>query len=151
MNYGPNIRAARKAAGLTQEQLAEKCGMATITIRQYELGKREPRMAQLDTIAAALNTNVLSLMVSDKSELPIFFKKLDFSILSLIKDGYESDAAFYEAFLGNKVAMAVIDSMSERQLVKIFEKLNDSGRKKAVELIEELASKDEYQLKEPTE
>ena len=61
-NYGDRIRDARKAAGLTQEQLAQKCGVATITIRQYESGKRQPRLAQFRDIAAATKTPIQKLL-----------------------------------------------------------------------------------------
>lgn len=54
MDLGTRIKAARKAAGLTQGQLAERVGMAPITIRQYEGGKRQPRLAQLEALANAL-------------------------------------------------------------------------------------------------
>lgn len=59
---GRNIRKARKAAGLTQEQLAQKCGLATITIGQYERDSRAPRMEQLQIIADALGVHVLDLI-----------------------------------------------------------------------------------------
>lgn len=61
-NYGERIKAARKAAGLTQEQLASKCGLATITIRQYESGKRQPRLAQIKDLATATGTTVQKLL-----------------------------------------------------------------------------------------
>ncbi len=61
-NYGERIKAARKAAGLTQEQLASKCGLATITIRQYESGKRQPRLAQIKDLAMATGTTVQKLL-----------------------------------------------------------------------------------------
>ena len=65
MGYGQNIKAARKMAGLTQAQLAKKCGIATITIRQYESEKREPRLAQLECIAKALGITYLHLADSE--------------------------------------------------------------------------------------
>lgn len=58
MNIGSRIKEIRKAAGLTQSQLAELSGVAAITIRQYELGKRKPRMDQLERIASALGTTI---------------------------------------------------------------------------------------------
>lgn len=61
-NYGERIKAARKAAGLTQEQLASKCGLATITIRQYESGKRQPRLTQIKDLATATGTTVQKLL-----------------------------------------------------------------------------------------
>ena len=43
-NEGDYIKIARQKAGLTQKQLAEKVGLATITIQQYERNLREPRL-----------------------------------------------------------------------------------------------------------
>lgn len=54
MDLGTRIKEARKAAGLTQGQLAERVGMAQITIRQYEGNRRQPRLAQLEALADAL-------------------------------------------------------------------------------------------------
>lgn len=54
MSVAERIRNARKKAGLTQKQLAEKAGIATVTLQQYEGGKRQPRMNKLQDIAIAL-------------------------------------------------------------------------------------------------
>ena len=58
MTIGQRIREARKNAGLTQRELAEKSGTATGTIQQYELGKRRPRLEQLQRIADTLDVSV---------------------------------------------------------------------------------------------
>ena len=68
MSISENIRMYRKAAGLTQKMLAAKCGMAEITIRQYESGKREPRSRQLTRIADALNISADSLILGSTIE-----------------------------------------------------------------------------------
>lgn len=62
MTIGQRIKEARKTIGLTQRELAEKADVATGTIQQYELGKRQPRIEQLQRIAAALNVDVNWLM-----------------------------------------------------------------------------------------
>ena len=62
MSVGDNIKKARKNAGLTQKELAEKCGAAEITIRQYESSKREPRNEQLMKIARLLNVELYDLL-----------------------------------------------------------------------------------------
>lgn len=59
MSLGEKIQQARKEAGLTQAQLAEKCGLAAITIQQYERDKRQPRLEQLADIANALHVSML--------------------------------------------------------------------------------------------
>jgi len=84
MGYGLNIKAARKAAGLTQEQLAKKCGIATVTVGQYERGARVPRAEQLQSLADALNVHVLELMgVPTSAEFEMSFDlKADRELLS---------------------------------------------------------------------
>ena len=54
MFIGESIKKHRNDRGMTQRELAEKCGYATGTIQQYENGKRQPRIEQLSKIAAAL-------------------------------------------------------------------------------------------------
>lgn len=76
MGYGPNIKAARKKAGLTQEQLAKKCGIATITLRQYELEKRKPSLKTVEKIAEKLLVNPLDL-AGDGDEVSIHWIDID--------------------------------------------------------------------------
>lgn len=62
MKVSELIKKYRKAAGLTQEELAKKINCATITIRQYESGKRDPSVSTLLAIADALNVDFLDLI-----------------------------------------------------------------------------------------
>lgn len=55
-----NIKSARKQQGITQEQLAAKSGVATVTIRQHEGEKRQPRIEQLEKIAQACGVKTIS-------------------------------------------------------------------------------------------
>ena len=57
MSIGNRIKTIRKARGWTQTQLAKKSGVATITVSQYETGKRQPRLEQLQSIAEALGVS----------------------------------------------------------------------------------------------
>ena len=65
MEFGGVIRQRRKEAGLTQEQLAKRIGCATITIRQYESGKRTPSLNVLQDIANALDLEIFDLLPDD--------------------------------------------------------------------------------------
>ena len=58
MEIGQSIQEARKKAKLTQKELAEKVGIATITVQQYERGVRTPQIETLQKIAQALNIDV---------------------------------------------------------------------------------------------
>lgn len=55
---GQRIKAARKDAGLTQQELGEKIGSPAITIRQWESGKREPNLRMIYRVASALGVHV---------------------------------------------------------------------------------------------
>lgn len=69
MTTGERIKNARKAVGLTQKQLAEMCGIAEITIRQYESDKRIPKSKELtEKIAAALNVSGVYLLWGGESD-----------------------------------------------------------------------------------
>jgi transcriptional regulator with XRE-family HTH domain len=52
---GVKIRVLRKAAGLTQEQLAEAAGVSVNFIGYVERGQRAPSIKTLEQIAQALN------------------------------------------------------------------------------------------------
>ncbi|MDR0476039.1 MAG: helix-turn-helix transcriptional regulator [Treponema sp.] len=58
MNIGERIKEARKTQALTQKQLAQKMGVAEVTIRQYESGKRALSLEQLEKIALALDAAI---------------------------------------------------------------------------------------------
>lgn len=73
MSIGKNLKSARLYVGFTQKKLAEKSGLAEITIRQYELGKRMPGVMQFGKIANALNLGYSFL----KNGEPYFYDFVD--------------------------------------------------------------------------
>lgn len=67
MTIGERIRQARKERGLTQKQLGEVSGTSETTVKQYERGVRQPRIDQLQRIAAALGVDFYSLASWDQA------------------------------------------------------------------------------------
>lgn len=45
------IKKTREAQGMTQKELAERCGYTVTDIKAYELGEKEPKHINLMTIA----------------------------------------------------------------------------------------------------
>ena len=72
MTVGEIIKQKRKKAKLTQEALAKKIGCATITIRQYESGKRSPSLRILATISDALDVDVFDLIPEEPEKVDRF-------------------------------------------------------------------------------
>ena len=60
--FGERLKEARKAAGLTQEQLGEKIGVTGVTIMRYEKGERRPSYEQVKKMGEALGVNWLFLL-----------------------------------------------------------------------------------------
>ena len=69
MNLGEKISLQRKNKGLSQELLAENCGISLRTIQRIENNKSKPRPYTLKVIADALNMQMEQLEEIDNSEL----------------------------------------------------------------------------------
>ena len=65
---GAQIKYYRNQKRMTQEELAQKVGLATITIRQYESGAREPNASIVVQIADALHVFWLDLYPEEQRE-----------------------------------------------------------------------------------
>jgi transcriptional regulator with XRE-family HTH domain len=53
--FGANVRAARRAKGWTQEELAEETGLAAVQVSRIERGRREVRLTTLLRLVRALD------------------------------------------------------------------------------------------------
>jgi transcriptional regulator with XRE-family HTH domain len=55
---GANLRAARKSAGLTQRQLAERIGTDSFQVSRWERGANRPQDDTLTALAYALDVDL---------------------------------------------------------------------------------------------
>lgn len=176
---GKLIKEARMKEGLTQAQLAELCGLATITIQQYERDKRQPRRDQLEVIAQNLNVTtgylwgiedinakaILDAMkngdyrtAEDLMDLPVG------SIGPVDSEGQEEieyqlrEERHIKELILNKLRIyfrAKYDKLTEpdyifiKCLIDAFSQLNDEGQTKAVERVEELTEIPKYKKDPP--
>lgn len=116
MTTGELIKAARKKAGLTQAQLAEKLGISYVGVSQWENDLRNPKLDTLQRIAAALGVPVQDL-ISDWEAVD----KEEFKRVFIYGEGIKDR----------------IDAALDR--------LNDEGQEKAAERVEELTEIPKYQ------
>ncbi len=61
--YGQAIRALRQRKDISQEQLADLCGLHRTYISDVELGKRNVSLENIDKIATALDMNVSDIFI----------------------------------------------------------------------------------------
>lgn len=62
---GAKVRSARRAAGLSQEQLARRLGTTQSVISRWERGHDEPRVSTLGAIARATGRRLVVDLVDD--------------------------------------------------------------------------------------
>lgn len=81
---GKLIKEARKAGGMTQEQLGKAIGMSGVAIMRYEKGQREPSKEIIEKIADALNVHPNDLIgwktVNSFESFINYLKSLDYSV-----------------------------------------------------------------------
>ena len=68
---GSRIKAAREAAGMTQEQLGQKIGVTGVAIMRYEKGQRELTVKNLEALADALGVTASYLLGNQPTEEPM--------------------------------------------------------------------------------
>ena len=51
------LKSRRKELGMTQQDLADKCGLSRVSISNYESGKSEPTKESLEILSSILNVS----------------------------------------------------------------------------------------------
>ena len=135
MEVGAIIKQKRKDLGYTQKELADKCEVAEITIRQYETGKRQPKSKILYKIAAVLGLNFDKLLGGIQSfDSGESFRKEWNRISENIDESSDSLTIIHKMALDE----------NEMKVLDHFQKLNDLGKNKAIEQVELLTRIPEY-------
>lgn len=66
--------AARKAAGMSQEQLAARAGLSRMTVQRTEAGQIDPRLSSVAAIAKTLGMDVMLVPTALRPELESFVR-----------------------------------------------------------------------------
>lgn len=127
MTMGQRIRYLRKEKGITQEELGNIIGVQKSAIRKYEKDevKNIPR-SKIEKMAEYFGVAPSYLMAFDESNEECQLAK-EVKVIECIKEAFGSDA---------------------ENLFISFLQLNDEGKKKAVENLEDLTAISKYVLKD---
>lgn len=128
MSIAENIKHLRKEKKLTQKQLAEKTGIAVITIQNYEAGKYEPKNQNLRKLAAIL----------DPTGERLLGEELPFNLVDL-----SASETIYTKSPVRTVSDFGLD-LNEHKLIGDYRLLNKSGKDEAIKRIEELTEITKY-------
>ena len=66
IRFGQAVRKLRLEQSISQEELAERCGLHRTYISDVELGKRNVSLENIDRIATSLNKSLVELFVEVK-------------------------------------------------------------------------------------
>ena len=157
MDLGAKIKSIRKEQKLTQKELANKAGIAAITLQQYERGVREPKLEQMQKLASALGVSFGELFAQEPSCVSGIFSGLvspediakEMNIpVELVMRAIENPDSVPIALREKIGAVGAILSLDLPPLTRIsqsFSKLNREGQEKAAERVEELTEIPRYQ------
>lgn len=150
------IRQARKAAGLTQEQLATLLGINRATLSRYENGEIDPPTSQIKRIAKVLDISLSELVGTPENIQKATFEKLqETSRIAQEKatSPWEKQRKLMQTIMAYSEAqqLAELNNAVEEQdranrieaLNRIYEKLNSSCQEKVLGYAEGLAENDE--------
>jgi transcriptional regulator with XRE-family HTH domain len=63
--FGYNIKKYRNGAGISQEQLAERCDLSQHYIAEIESGSKSPSFSRIELLATALSVKPYELFIDD--------------------------------------------------------------------------------------
>ena len=121
-SIGETIRKTRIEKGLTQKEVAERCGMADSAIRKYESGKVCPKIETLKRIAEALGVDPYSLvdfdtatemLVESMNSVEDSRQRITTAYEKLTSEGQAKAAEIVEIIAGNP--------LYQRQEIDMFE------------------------------
>ncbi len=134
MEVGKQIRKFRKERGLTQKELAERVNVATGTIQQYELGKREPKLAILQRVALALGVRIEDLVGLETFATGAEFGQRWKELQEAARNSPAEDQLTVKATVS-----------PEKRIEAAWNRLNDDGKEAAASRVEEVAEVPKYQ------
>ena len=74
INIIHELETARKAAKLTQEELATRAGLSRMTVQRTESGQIDPRLSSLMVMAQALGLDLMLVPLALRPELEAFVR-----------------------------------------------------------------------------
>jgi len=162
MTFAERLRKERKAARMTQAELASKLGVTPTVIGQYERGVRNPKFDALRRIATALGVELTALVDFNVSNefpgdvqvdfsKPVIFADKDFQEKFFLRN---SDVVAGKLPTGDVLAVENANNDNALKAVNICEAielyLNDDGKQKVAEYVRDIMQIAEYRKAETT-
>lgn len=129
---GKRIREMRLRKGMTQKEVAGRCGMADSAIRKYESGRITPKTETIKKIASALGTD------------PLYLQE-GIALAEGIEKIRSAASGAIETIDNIKQSREDAERVLKKALLESYNRLNLNGKEKAVEQVGDLAKVPDYQ------
>lgn len=120
--FADKLKVARKKAGLSQAELAERIGVSVRSFTEYECGRSVPRQKNLEKLADVLGVTTIYLM-HDSVDDPNFGARADASIRKAGKKYGESVADEMSSLLKRNTVFFAGGETPQELKDKFFEAL----------------------------
>lgn len=141
MTVGERIKKIRLEKGLTQKQLAEKCGIDSANLRKYESGRQNPKIETVEKIANALGVNPMLLVYGE--ELSQTLKSIN-----EVEEAINRNKRIFAREPNDEDMQYIINSNNRTKLkqdtIAKYDSLNTLGQQKANEYITDLSEQEKY-------
>ena len=138
-DIGKIIQRVRKDKGFTQKELAEKLGVSTGTVQQWELGVRYPRLIAMKRLESVLG---ISLINDDETQI---YERDHAEQIRMAWDAAEKKAG-RQLTLEEAMEYYKINTSDHIRINKAVHKLNMEGMRLAAELLEALTEAPKFTL-----
>ena len=132
MTLGEKLKSARKSAGLTQEQLAEKLLVSRQAITKWEAGKGMPDIENLKQLSKLLNISIDYLLDSGENlDLSVMREEINLDgytyTRKLFKGRWSEKAGKKDMVVAEKYPNAKIHGLLAKQILTKAEKIMDNA------------------------
>lgn len=151
MTIGERIKKIRLEKGMTQKEVAEKCGLFDSAIRRYESGRQNPKIGTVEKIANALGVETSELLY-EQSELMAQLTRMydmhdvlnstkaafNLNVIDSMKIMFKEHPELFQEDTHPEEKSINDDTISK------LETLNTLGQQKANEYITDLSEQEKY-------
>lgn len=141
MEIGRLIKLRRQELKMTQEELAQAAGTTKSAISYYELGRRTPRIGQLQAISQVLGLSLQELVEEpNEPRITIEFTPGGDAVPDEVE--WTEEEYFNEVLRGRD---AGLQDVYYKQITSSWSKLSMDGKREAAKRVLELTRLEEYQ------
>lgn len=141
MTKGERIKAARKRAGMTQAELAEKMGISFQSVAQWENDLRNPKQETIKKIALALNAPISELM---DEPYTINIPMPDYPMRMPTAEELDKLSPAEQKYIELRLLADTAPDILKKRLLDSYDKLNKLGQVEAVRRTQEIAELTQY-------